>query len=268
MRLKSFLSASLALLLVSLYFTGCFGTDEEVVINPDGSGVYTISLDMNSAMSMMTMMRAADTSSEKKERIAVRNDVSLADLIEDYAISASERRMMGAGLFRIVMNEDSSLFSMTIQCPFPSLKELPTIRGISRMMLADPDILKGMQQAVSGEASNEDAGSKEMMDILFPATNHFSYTTTPNSIYSGISSSTKFMQSADYDSLKSRLDGEGGIMFKDTRYNITIRTPQPITYSIGPSMQLSRDKKEVKFTYTADSLVRIPTCAGFEVRFK
>lgn len=268
MRLKSFFLAGIALLFVSLYFTGCFETNEEVIINPDGSGMYSVSLDMSGAMSMVAMMRSADTSGEKKDKLAVRNEVSLAEVIGEYPISDSEQKMMSPGLLRIVMHEDSSLFTMTIQCPFKSMKDLPAVRGISRMMLADPDIMKGMQQTMSGGEQTDDGSSKQMMDVMFPASKYFSYATTSNSIYSGISKPNDFLKTADYDSLKSYIGGEGGVFFKDTRYNIQIRTPKPITYSIGPSMRLSSDKRQVNFSYTADSLVQIPSCAGFEVRFK
>lgn len=267
MRASSFLPALLCLAAVAFHFTGCFETNEEITVAADGSGTYSISTNMSSAMAMVGMLQAADSTKNSDEKIAIRNEVSLSELVDDYAFSAEEKSILSKGLFRIVMNQDSSLFTLTVDCPFPSLTDLPTVRTLCRNLLADPDVFKALQGA-TGEKAEDEKSTQKLMSVLYPAPTYFSCITTKNSVYSGISNQKAFLKSAEYDSLSTYLNSSEGVLFRDMRYNTVVRTAQPITYSIGPSMQLSSDKRQVSFSYTTDSLVKIPTCAAFEVRFK
>jgi len=58
---KSLLFIS-GILLSALFLTGCLDSEEDVTINPNGSGIYKTTVDMSGLFDMMQMAAMMDTS--------------------------------------------------------------------------------------------------------------------------------------------------------------------------------------------------------------
>ncbi len=118
-------SAVLLLLALSLGLTSCIETLEEVFFNRNGSGVYTMTLDMSELLAN-PMMKGMIEEAAKEEGAAASAMLSDIDTLISLGADAPAGSPLQKGELSMKINQDKGDFLMKISFPFEETEEIST----------------------------------------------------------------------------------------------------------------------------------------------
>jgi hypothetical protein len=189
---KSKILITTCLLSASLLLSGCLSVLEEVTLNKDGSGTYSLTLDMSAVKGFIEMAKemAQDSSANKNEVPEIPNiqDASMTQLGEQL-ISVKTSLSGIAGISNVQETNDTTEFKFGYNFQFATVEALNrALRVINKekyesktgevfkfdgkvfVRNADGDIGAQLQNAL---AENDEEGSSDMVKMFF---SDFTYT--------------------------------------------------------------------------------------------
>ncbi len=119
--MKNYLKSVLIVLVVSVCFTGCIDIIEDLVLRKDGSGKYTLTMDMSKMMSdpMLKGMMEADEKNEVKDMDSI---VYFKDLPD--SVTKDNPDLWSRVSMRIVNNSAKESFFVKINLDFKDVSEI------------------------------------------------------------------------------------------------------------------------------------------------
>jgi len=121
------------LLAVLLFCTGCFNTTEEIAIQPNGSGVYGVTLDFSGIFDLLQSM-GGESSEAMKELKQNRDTIihfsSFTDTAKD--LSKEEKALLRDATMRMIMQDSTKKFLMELKYPFKKLTDVERIMALAR----------------------------------------------------------------------------------------------------------------------------------------
>ncbi|MEZ4985480.1 MAG: hypothetical protein R2795_10660 [Saprospiraceae bacterium] len=141
------------ILVIALAFvtTSCFDMLEDVRVNQDGSGVYSLTFDMSSMMSdafMGEMMKSSLKEQMGRETLEMDSLLSFDALLEgsEVSLTQAEQRLLEKAEMRMQMSESKSLAKIVTSFPFASMDELNDFQETFEKINAsgDPTGMGGM----------------------------------------------------------------------------------------------------------------------------
>lgn len=117
----------------SLFLTGCINILEEVFLNRDGSGKYTITMDMSEMMSNPMMKGALQEAAEgapegtMPEKMEKDTIMHYTDMAKPGQLSAADARLLKDVVMKMRMSESKNEMFITIDMPFKHIDELAKI---------------------------------------------------------------------------------------------------------------------------------------------
>jgi len=117
----------------SLFLTSCIDILEEIYLNRDGSGKYTITMDMSAMMSNPMMKGALQEAAEEApegtmpDKMEKDTIMRFADMAQSGQLTAEEARLMKDVLMKMTMSESKGEMFITIEMPYKHIDDLAKI---------------------------------------------------------------------------------------------------------------------------------------------
>lgn len=260
--MKKLLFALLSFTIIA--FTSCFNMDEEINIADNGSGSYSVQIDMSEMMGMVKMMGMMDTSNSESSNLLGQGDVDSIIYMKNYAdtvtnITPKERVLMKAATMHIVSKEDDQVLKFTMNIPF---KNMDDFQQIVSMMTENGGMgsMMGMMKGLGGSEMNGMGGSDKMPDI--------------QSIYTFSSGSNFLEKKVDEEKLEdlknnpqwSQMEMSAGMM-GNYKISTVIHLPDAAKKVTGSKAKLSEDKKTVTISSSMSELFSKPESLAYRIEF-
>lgn len=249
-----------------LILTGCFEVNEEITINPDGSGFFTTSADMGEAMGMIVAMagnagggdgglklKGQDMNLDK----VVDTTISFGMMMDSAKnISPEERMLFKNATMGIKMNLKESLMKMSGRFPFTSLAQYDKIRTSMKKIqsqLKDKNPLGGAMPGGDGEGNPLDQFSG-----LFVST-------AADGRLTRTMDKTKMAELTSGKEMKEL--GEAKAMLEGIRFTTVIHLPRPAKSLGNKSAVVSEDRKTVTISYNLIQMMESPESATYNIEY-
>ncbi|MBK9402658.1 MAG: hypothetical protein IPN36_18000 [Bacteroidetes bacterium] len=251
-----------------LFFTSCFDTIEEFTINEDGSGEYSMKMDMFRMIEMMSEMGGKDNLSKNKDYNEVKDSSFLfKDFINEAEnLTAEEKALFHDGRFNMHMNMKEKEMFVNYAFPFKSRGDL------SKIYSSGPKALEAIGRKIKPEGEGDAAAEKGSQNTMMPkpgATNdafkggEFFDLTHDKGVFSKKAKVAAIKEYAAKDStLKQMMPMLG------SAYSITIvHLPRPAKKVDHPYAKLSEDKKTVTLKFPISDYFERPEVMDFKIEY-
>jgi hypothetical protein len=244
----------LFLLLVSLSLVSCIFT-EEITINSDGTGRYTVDMDGSAFMAMIPK----DSLGGKNEK-AIDSTFSFKQLFEEkkdsiakLPIDQQEKiKKLEKFNMRMVMNYEAKKFLFSMNTNFNSVSELQ-------------DVMDNMSELQKMNKNKKEVSMNPMGDMNMLGNN----SSKINFTYDGKKFSRKalvnkeVMKKLDNDSLESYK-----MIFESSKYILKYHFPKAIKSVSNKTALFSDDRKTITIEHTFNEYMKEPEKMNFEVVFQ
>ena len=245
--------------------SSCVDLEENIVINEDNSGVYSISFDLGKMIGMTKQMGAGN--SENKELEKKDSTIYLKDLIQNSdSLTAAEKELYKDGSVRIKLDEANEQMKIVMTCPFNSINSLKEIKENFMKVL---DKLKAFEKLTGKpkESVAEESDSEMANKIMSPGSgDNAIFTAEPGKITNIVSNTEDYKKEIKSDSLMMAMQTLSTIMGEMT-YKTTITTPKEIKNYSGNNAMLSDNKKTISFKNTLTEMIEHPEKLSYKVEY-
>ena len=220
----------------SICLIGCFGSEEEVTINADGSGTFINTVDMSGLFDMMQMFAGMDTSGKNKfDKVADKQIDSVFSFssFSDTAssLTAEEKKLFKNATMRMQINQEDKIFKMTMTFPFNKMDDLQKITDLQQ---SD----KGVNPMGKTINNQEMAG---MNDAALPSLQKIAKMTFKEGLIERKIDHQK-LNDLKNDEQFNQL-GNAEDMMSAITFSTAIRLPGAAKNAVGEKLVLSGDKK-------------------------
>lgn len=256
-------------LVFCFFFVGvlssCVDLEENIVINEDNSGVYSISFDLGKMIGMTKQMGKGD--GENKELEKKDSTIYLKELIQNSdSLTAAEKELYKDGSVHIKLDEANEQMKIVMTCPFKSINNLKEIKENFMKVL---DKLKAFEK-LSGKpkdaVAEEDSGGMANKVMSPGSGDNALFTAEPGKIANTVSNTEDYKKEIKSDSLMMAMQTLSTIMGEMT-YKTTITTPKEIKNYSGNNAMLSDNKKTVSFKNTLTEMIEHPEKLSYKVEY-
>lgn len=246
----------------TLLFTSCIDTEEKTVINEDGSGNFSLSMDLSKMIAALKQMGSDDKKMEKKDTVVYFK--SFTDT--STTLTAEEKDMLRDGKLSMKMDVENDEMKVVMENPFRKLEQLAYLRENFPKML---EKLKLMDKKGGGDSPMPGAdmmggGSPEIKSN--PIQDLYKFSSTPHSISYLLVNKEKAMEQIANDPNIASIK-QMGPMMGDMIYTTTIVLPRPATKVEGSNAKLSADKKTLTIKASINEALEKPELLEYLVEF-
>jgi len=252
----------LPIFLISSLLIGCLETTEGLLINKNGSGSYTMDIDMSGMFSLMDMMKAEDSSAgsgipeDRKNFDSTVLFKSFVDTATD--LTAEEKALLRNGVAHIKMNEKEKVFKIKMTYPFVKIDDVTKIIALNG----------------SGKGSNRlekifkgNSGKQEEANVNsnMPDFSEMYQMTYKDGLLERKIKPEKLKEFEE----QFKVAGENGMeeMISSVKMNSVINLPRPAKSVQGEKVKLSDDKKTVKINCTMKDILANPKAVEYRIQY-
>ncbi|OLY93907.1 hypothetical protein SAMN05444008_11139 [Cnuella takakiae] len=251
------------LLLLLLFVTGCIDSDEEIAVNRDGSGVYSVKMDMSGMMDMLKELQGmaekeADSSGAKPGAMLPDKPVDTTIRFSDMPASAegvseADKALLREGTLHMVMNMQEGQFKMDMRLPFKRPEDLVAIQGL---MQRNGGIMGNMMKGLGPDAPTQE-GMPDYNSI-------FDFTFKDGLLERKVNPERlkAFQENFQSDQMK-----EASAMFGESSIKTAIRLPRKIKKVEGPGAKPGTDNQTVLISSTLGQVLENPNALTFRVEY-
>lgn len=236
---------------VLITLTSCTFT-ENIYVNSDGSGKYSLDMDGASFMAMMpkdslTKQKSVDSTFTFKQLFEEKKDsIAKLSVKEQLKLKKLENFTM-----KMKMDSEKQQFLFSMFTPFTSVADLQ-------------DLMDGMGQLQKMNKGNN-AGMGSMGDVGFFGGNE----TKVNYFYDG----KKFYRKATVNKeALSKIENDSlaqyKMIFESSKYILKYHFPKPVKTISNKSAMLSEDRKTVTMEFNFNDCIKEPEKLNFDVVFQ
>jgi len=241
--------------------SSCVEINEDININKNGSGEYSMNMDMSKLLEIMQSYIGKDELEKQLPQKKMDTSIFMKSIVDtSTTLSADKKALLREGLLHMRLNMDEKLFKTDMHFPFKNLTQLQQLyTSMGDGSLGTGQLLKNIAPGKSDSSDNSQGG---------PDIGQF------NSIYSFTSRSgfisravnkEKFnalKESAQYGQMK-----QAGDMGMDVPYTITIHLPKPAKKITNTFAKLSADKKTVTIKYNLTEVMEHPEKFEYTIEY-
>jgi hypothetical protein len=226
-----------------VFLVGCFELNEDIDVNADGSGVYSIHLDMSQLLQLMQSYLGKEEMDKQMPPKDIDTTVMMKSLLDTVkTISAEDKRLIKDGSVHMKLDMENKVFKSDIVIPFKSQDDLQKLyNSMNNNSLGFTQLLKG----VSGKTDTDSAGGSGMPDM-----NQF------NAIYDFVSHDGLISRKLNQQKWKALQQTPQFAQMKDAGnmgisipYTLTISVPRPVKKVDNSLAKLFPDRKKVIIQY-------------------
>jgi hypothetical protein len=249
------ISISLFILICCILLVGCFETTQEIIINKDGSGIFTNTTDLGNMIGLLKQMGGDEVNKMQNTDTTI----SLTGVADSIAgLTAEQRRIVNKGTMKLTLNMQDEKLLVKLNFPFEKLSEVELLKeALPKLSVSALKKLPGGDQMPTGTA---DADSSKIKTF-----DNFFDDTISKKLISRTLNKTKYATAADDEFMKSlqQMSGMGSPIVA----NYIINLPRPAKKVEGKAVKLSDDKKKVTVSVTGDDFFDDPSKFEYRIEY-
>ena len=259
-----FLRHTLLFGLTGLLLTGCFETTEELTINENGSGTYSMAMDFSQLFQMFDAMGASDSSAQsalpKARQDTTVNFRSFTDTAK--ALTTEQKALFRDAQLHLVMDEKEKEFKMNISMPYSKPGDVTKLMQLLSSENGGSvlgNMMKG-NNALGGQAPSD--GKTGLPDI----NSSFDLTVGRNSV-------ARKLNKQKHDSVMQQYNGQfgdesmGSEMLAAIKFHTVIHLPRAVKKVTATKPIVSADKKTVTINGTLVDLFKNPQVFSYTIDY-
>jgi hypothetical protein len=238
-RLKYFLTIA-----SMVFLAGCFEINEDVDIKANGSGVYSVHMDMSQLLQAMQTYLGKDEMDKQMPQRNIDTTVMMRTLLDTAKnISAENKLLIKDGYVHLKLNIEQKEFKSDIVIPFKSQADLQKLyNSMNNQTLGFNQLFKGIAGKPDTLSSSNDQGMPDMnqFNAIYDFESH-------DGLISRKLNQEKWkvlQQSPQFAQMK-----DAGNMGINVPYTLTISVPRPVKKVDNDLAKLFPDRKKVVLQY-------------------
>jgi hypothetical protein len=241
---------------------GCVEINEDINIKNDGSGEYSMNMDMSKLLEMMQSTIGKEELEKQLPQKKMDTSISMKTLVDtSTSMSADKKALLRDGHLHMSLNMDQNIFKTDMHFPFKNQNQLQQLyTSIGDGSLGTGQMLKNLSAAKGDSSSDNQQGGPDLSQF------NSIYTFTSKSGYlSRTVNKEKFnalKESAQYGQMKQAED-----MGMEVPYTITIHLPKPAKKITNTFAKLSEDKKTVTIKYSLTEVMDHPEKFEYTIEY-
>lgn len=254
----------LVLCVLTCCFAGCFEINEEIVLKDNGSGDFSLNMDMGK---MLEMMQAFMPPDQMKEMEKVRDTtIQLKDLTDTLTtLSPDKKALLRDGSLKMQMNLAEKIFKVNMKYPFKNTSDLQKLySSLGEAGSGMGDLMNIMNPGVPATG-----GSESEMKMI---SSYYDLAINKGSISRKLNME-KYAKLADDAKMQElKLMGEvgggmPGMTSGDVKMNTVIKLASPAKTITGSKAELSTDKKTVIIKNSMMDIFSHPEVFEFSIQY-
>ncbi len=252
----------LSFLIICFLFIGCLETTDGLTINEDGSGIYTMEIDISGMFTRMEMMKPEDSTAgsgvpaNRKNFDSTVFFQSFVDTATD--LTNEEKALLRNARAHIKINEKEKLFKIIMTYPFSRLTDVAQImalNGSGKGSNAVQRIFKDKQ--VSQDSSEVEPNTPNFTDMY--------QMTYKDGLLERKIKPEKLRELEE----QFKMAGENGMeeMISSIKINSVINLPRPAKLIKGEKVKLSGNKKTVTINCTMKDILANPKAVEYSIQY-
>jgi len=259
----------LILALFSLSFlTACIDIEELIDINADGSGTYSMTMDMGKLLEFANTMKEGKESKKTPEKVDT--TIYFKNTGEPFAkLTEEEKRVFKDGYCKTSMDEAAGKMTIVMYCPFKSMNDLAVVKKDLGGMMKKLELMdKATENKGGGELSkmNNEEGDIDIESKLNPSSKQFTFSATPGKLSYTINDKSKIKEMAANDSIMQMMQ-QASMLMGDMTTTTIIKLPAPAKTVTNAKAQLSADKKTVTIKSIITDLMEKPEEGEYSIEY-
>ena len=244
---------------VSTCLFGCLSSEEDLIINSDGSGTYKTAVDLSGLFDMMQMMASMDTSENSElKKISDKNIdsvISFKSFIDTVSsLTKEEKKLFEKATVRIKMNQEEKNFKLTMTYPFNRMDDLQKLIELQQSDKVPNPLKQSMGDEMAATGDNGLPSIDKIMNLTFKK---------------GLIE--RKIDQEKLDNLKNNEQfkeaGQVEEMLETITFSSTFHLPKAAKNTRGEKLKLSDDKKTVTMNYNLLDLIKTPASLEFKVEY-
>jgi hypothetical protein len=240
--------------------TGCLDSEEDVTIQPDGSGVYKTTIDMSGLFDMMQMMAMMDTSANSQLKELADKNIDSTFAVSSFTdtsttLTSEEKALLKNGTVHMTINQADKIFKVVMNYPFSKVEDIEKIVALQK----------------SGKSFNPLGNTKEntemgeMGDKGLPSADEISNISFKKGLIERKVDPQKLADLKNDNQFKDMMQADQ--MLTQVTFTTSIHLPKAAKTATGEKLKLSDDKKTVRVNYTLLDMVKNPGALEFKVEY-
>ncbi len=232
------------LLPIALLFciSGCVEINEDIVINKNGSGEWSMKMDMSKLLEMMQNYVGKEELEKEMPQKKMDTTILMKSLVDtSTSLSAEKKALLREGKLNMKLNMDDKTFKADMHFPFKNMAQLSQLySSLGNGSIGTGQLLKNMTPGKGDSSVTPQGPDIGQINSLYD------FTCKPGFISRTVNQG-KFKamkESPEFAQIK-----QAGDMGMDAPYTITIHLPKPAKKVANTFAKLSADKKTVTIKY-------------------
>jgi hypothetical protein len=251
----------LVVLLIAVLVNSCYEVNEEIVINPNGSGTYATHMDMSALIDMMQTLAGDDELSKEGLDRALDTTIQLKNMIDSAKdLTATQKELMQNGTMHMAMNLKEKIFQADMNFKFKDYTQLQSlISGAGTGGIAN--VFKTVFEKSDSSAAALDAPKDPGLDDL-------------GSVYDVTVKDGFISKKINEQKLKAILDRPEMAQMKEVSgqgieimYTTVMKLPRPVKKTDNALLKLSDDKKTVTIKYNLLEILDTPDKFSYVIEY-
>jgi hypothetical protein len=235
-----------------IFMTGCFEIEENVDIQPNGSGQLTVNTDMSQLLEMMQTYMGKDEMNKQMPDKPVDTTIQMKSIMDTAKnISAANKALFRNGYMHMKMNLAEKMFKADLHFPFTSMDNLQKLyTAMNDGSLNTASLFKGVA------TGKKDTGESSAQT---PDVNQF------NAIYTFQCKDGMISRKVNPEKWKALQDDPSFAQMKqattmgiEVPYTLIVKLPRPVKKVDNALAKLSEDKKTVTIKYNLVEVFETP----------
>jgi hypothetical protein len=242
--------------------SSCVEINEDINISKNGSGEYSMNMDMSKLLDIMQSYIGKDELEKQLPQKKMDTSIMMKTIVDtSTTLSAEKKALLRNGKLHMNLNMDEKIFKTDMHFPFKSMDQLQQLyTSMGDGSLGTGQLLKNLAPGKGDSSADNMQGGPDIGQF--------------NSIYTFISRSgfisrtvnkEKFnamKESAQYGQMK-----QAGDMGMEVPYTITIHLPKPAKKITNTFAKLSPDKKTVTIKYNLTEVLEHPEKFEYTIEY-
>ena len=242
--------------------SGCVEINEDININKNGSGEYSMNMDMSKLLDIMQSYIGKEELDKQLPQKKMDTTIFMKTLVDtSTSISADKKALLREGQLHMRLNMDEKVFKTDMHFPFKNPEQLQQLyTSISDGSLGTGQLLKNLAPGRSDSSSDNAQSGPDVGKF-----NSIYSFTCKNGFLSRKVDAEKFKalkESAQFGQMK-----QAGDMGMEVPYTITIHLPKPAKKIINSFAKLSTDKKTVTIQYNLTEVLEHPEKFEYTIEY-
>lgn len=245
-------------LFVMFGFAGCLDVNEKIDVKKDGSGTYTMDMDLSQMLDMLQQYMGKEELA-KKGIAKMDTVINMKDVLgSDTTLSADKKALLSKGTVHIKLDLDAKVFTTHMVFPFASQENLQKLYGaMGDGSLGTAQLFKNLGGDAGGPGSGPSPDINQFNGI-YDFTSH-------DGLISKRVNDTKW-KALQNDPQLAQIK-QASQMGMEINYTTTIVLPRPVKKVDNVLAKLSDDKKTVTIKFNLIDAFDHPEQFGYTIAY-